>query len=223
MLTPFHIAAQLAHFAWRTEKLPEAAGPRDGLAGNGPPLRLLVLGDSSAAGVGVSTQADALAGQVVAALSPYRAVQWQVVARSGATSARALDMVAQARACDVVITALGVNDVLRHTSSGRFARAQTALHTRLRDIGAQVILCSAVPPLGAFAAFPQPLRGHLGARAVKLDATLHAVCTQTGAQHVPFDITPSPDWLARDGLHPSAKLYHHWGARMAGLVLRAVS
>jgi lysophospholipase L1-like esterase len=223
MLTPFHIAAQLAHFAWRTEKLPEAAGPRDGVTGDGPPLRLLIVGDSSAAGVGVNTQDDALAGQVVAALSPHFVVQWQAVARSGVTSARAQGMVAQARACDVAITALGVNDVLRHTSSGRFARAQTVLHTRLRDLGAQVILCSAVPPLGAFAAFPQPLRGHLGVRAAKLDATLQAVCAQTGARHVPFDITPSADWLARDGLHPSAKLYQHWGARMAGLVLRPVS
>lgn len=223
MLTPFHIAAQLALFAWRTERLREAAGLREGVTGSGPPLRLLVLGDSSAAGVGVGTQADALAGQVVAALSPRFAVQWQVVARSGVTSARALGMVAQARACDVAITALGVNDVLRHTRDRRFARAQSALHKLLRTKGARVILCSAVPPLGAFAAFSQPLRGHLGARAVKLDATLQQVCADTGAQHVPFDITPSPDWLARDGLHPSAKLYHHWGARMAGLVLRAVS
>jgi lysophospholipase L1-like esterase len=223
MLTPLHIAAQLARFAWRTERLPEATGPRSGVLGSGPPLRLLILGDSSAAGVGVTTQEDALAGQVAAALSPHLTLDWQLLALSGATTARAVGMVANARACDVAITALGVNDVLRHTGDRRFAQAQTALHARLRAKGARVILCSAVPPLGDFAAFPQPLRGHLGARAAKLDAVLQQVCTRTDAQHVPFDVTPSADWLARDGLHPSAKLYHHWGARMAGLVLRAVS
>jgi len=223
MLTPLHIAAQLTRFAWHTERMPEAAGPRSGILGSGLPLRLLILGDSSAAGVGVATQADALAGQVVAALSPHLTLDWQLLALSGATTDRAVGMVVNARPCDVAITALGVNDVLRHTGDRRFAQAQTTLHAHLRAKGARVILCSAVPPLGDFAAFPQPLRGHLGARAAKLDALLQQICTSTGAQHVPFDIAPSADWLARDGLHPSAKLYHHWGARMAGLVLRAVS
>ncbi len=223
MITPVQIAAQLALFAWRVERLPEAAGPRQGATGEGPPLRLLILGDSSAAGVGVTTQDAALAGQVVQALAPHFSVNWQLVAQSGVTSARALELVAQADPCDVAITALGVNDVLRHTPARRFAQAQRALHARLHDKGARLILCSAVPPLGAFPTFPHPLSAHLGARATKLDAALHSICTQTGAQHVPFDITPSADWLARDGLHPSAKLYHHWAARIAGLVLRAVS
>jgi len=39
-----------------TPKLPEADGPRSGEAGSGALLRLLVLGDSAAAGVGVRTQ-----------------------------------------------------------------------------------------------------------------------------------------------------------------------
>ncbi|KAB0649370.1 SGNH/GDSL hydrolase family protein, partial [Burkholderia diffusa] len=38
-----------------TPRLAEAAGPRDGTAGDGPPLRVLVLGDSAAAGVGVAS------------------------------------------------------------------------------------------------------------------------------------------------------------------------
>ena len=43
-------------------RLPEAAGPREGGVGaGGPLLRLLVVGDSSAAGVGVADQAQALA------------------------------------------------------------------------------------------------------------------------------------------------------------------
>ena len=34
----------------RTPKLPEAAGPRSGTSGQGPPLQVLILGDSAAAG-----------------------------------------------------------------------------------------------------------------------------------------------------------------------------
>lgn len=209
---------QLLHFARSVERLPEAAGPR---SGSGTGLRLLVLGDSSAAGVGVATQAQALAGQLVAALGTP---EWHLVARSGATTARARQMLDGAGPCDVAITALGVNDVLRHTPVRRFRSGQVALlHSLRARHAARLVLASAVPPLGEFAVFPEPLRAHLGKRAARLDAALQAACLETGAVHVPFDLTPGPEWLARDGLHPSARLYAEWGKRMAGLVLRALS
>ncbi|MEO1603455.1 MAG: SGNH/GDSL hydrolase family protein, partial [Pseudomonadota bacterium] len=63
-------------------RLPEAEGPREGIVGEGPPLRLLVLGDSSAAGVGAATQSDALVGQLVAQLSPEYRTAWTVIART---------------------------------------------------------------------------------------------------------------------------------------------
>ena len=51
--------------------LPEPAGPRAGRTGEGPPLRLLVAGDSSAAGVGVAWQDQALTGRLVRRLAQY--------------------------------------------------------------------------------------------------------------------------------------------------------
>ena len=55
-------------------RLPEATGARQGSSGEGAPLRVLIIGDSSAAGVGVSTQHDALAGQLAIALAACRSV-----------------------------------------------------------------------------------------------------------------------------------------------------
>ena len=52
----------------RAERLPEPPGPRSGVGGDGPDLRLLILGDSSAAGVGAERQEDALSGQLAARL-----------------------------------------------------------------------------------------------------------------------------------------------------------
>jgi lysophospholipase L1-like esterase len=227
-LAPFVLApvyaAQLVALVLRAERLPEAAGPRRGVAGQGARLRLLVLGDSSGAGVGVARQGDALIGQMLRHLAPHARVEWQVIARSGATTHAARAMLRDARQCDVVVLALGVNDVLRQTSAARFAQAQAALMQDLRQThGAGRILASAVPPLGVFPAFPQPLRSYLGQRATKLDSVLREVCANAGAQHVPFDLTPDIHLLARDGFHPSAALYAHWGTRMAGLALRAHS
>ena len=76
----------LAQGAWVrrvTPRLPEAAGPRSVCTGAGPALSLLVTGDSSAAGVGVDTQEEALAGQLAARLAAARRVRWTVLARTG--------------------------------------------------------------------------------------------------------------------------------------------
>ena len=69
--------------------LPEAAGPRSGVSGDAqlPPLRLLICGDSAAAGVGVTLQDDALSGQLVSLLAPHYRVQWQLEAQTGLDSA----------------------------------------------------------------------------------------------------------------------------------------
>ena len=72
-------------------RLPEPTGPRLGLAGmdrhNGamPRLRVLIVGDSSGAGVGAATQDEALAGRLSQALTRRlkAPVAWQLVARTG--------------------------------------------------------------------------------------------------------------------------------------------
>src|ERR1700761_2702487 len=81
-------------------RLPEAAGPRNGIEGEGEcdsltaPLRILIVGDSSAAGVGVSSQAEALAQPVakLLAIRTGRPVIWQLVAKSGINTREALDL-----------------------------------------------------------------------------------------------------------------------------------
>ena len=95
-----HLAATLAlgpflmmqgrHVRRVTPVLPEPPGPREGVNGDGAPLRLLILGDSAAAGVGAATQTDALSGQLVAAISPHFQVSWRLHARTGATTSAIL-------------------------------------------------------------------------------------------------------------------------------------
>ena len=66
-----------------TPVLPEPPGARAGAKGNGPVLRLLVLGDSAAAGVGAPHQDQALSGQLVSKLSARHRVEWRLLARTG--------------------------------------------------------------------------------------------------------------------------------------------
>jgi len=86
----------LAVHARRTAlRLAPAAGAAQGLAAtaeqSGTPLRLLVLGESTVAGVGAACLEQALAGQLAVALARRlaRPVQWQALGENGITAGEA--------------------------------------------------------------------------------------------------------------------------------------
>src|SRR5690349_16191596 len=119
----------------RLPRLPEASGPRRGRAGRGgPPLALLIVGDSSAAGVGVAAQRAALAGQLRQARARHtgRRVEWQLRARSGITSAQALALVDGAPRADVAVVVTGVNDVVDQVRPAAALAARERLVEALR-------------------------------------------------------------------------------------------
>lgn len=210
--------AQGLHLALTAPRLPEAAGPRAGRIGAGR-LRLLIAGDSSAAGVGAHTQAQALSGRLAAALADLEP-DWRLVARTGATTAATL---ARLRAlppapADVAVLALGVNDVTRAVPLARWLDAQAALIGHLTgDLGARRVVLTGVPPMGAFPALPRPLRGVLGARASRFDAALaELVAQRPEVRHLAFDpALLDPGLMAEDGYHPGPVLYARWADALA--------
>jgi lysophospholipase L1-like esterase len=119
----------------RIPTLPEPPGARQGEAGTGPRLRLLIVGDSAAAGVGVSRQEEALLGQVVARLSDRYRVEFDLQAKTGFTTADVLRRLEDlpVRGYDVALTSLGVNDVLALTSRATWLDRQRQLRQLLRE------------------------------------------------------------------------------------------
>jgi lysophospholipase L1-like esterase len=212
-------------------RLPEAAGERHGIAGRGRvALRVLIVGDSSAAGVGVGTQDEAFAGQLAQSLAERSgaAVGWQLVATSGHTAGDAARALAGAtlQKADLLVTALGVNDVLDQTHPLRFLAALDEIHA-LAVTRAQVTHTwhCGLPPLGSFALLPQPLRWILGRDASHLDdALLRHLEGRAARLHLPLpdaprtpgkdDATPE-GWMARDGFHPGLLGYRQWGRQVA--------
>src|SRR5664279_6028045 len=69
-----------------TPRMPEPTGSREGVCGRGSLCRVLVAGDSGAAGVGVATQDEALCGHLVHRLSQHHTVEWCVLAVNGLDS-----------------------------------------------------------------------------------------------------------------------------------------
>ncbi|MCG2586160.1 SGNH/GDSL hydrolase family protein [Massilia sp. TS11] len=204
-------------------RLPEPPGARAGETGAGPLLRLLVLGDSSAAGVGAPHQDAALCGQLVAALAAQRRVRWQLLARSGLDAAgiRAL-LPATADAVDVVVLCCGVNEV---TSGAKAAHSVAQMAALLEDLrmrlGAPQVLLSPVPPMHLFPALPQPLRWFLGLRARKLDAAIRRALPQwPQARLVEHGVALSAQTIASDGFHPGPQGYAAWARVLAQTILR---
>jgi lysophospholipase L1-like esterase len=201
--------------------LPEADGPREGQIGSGPPLRLLIIGDSSAAGVGAGTQDRALLGQVLALLGQERTVHYRLVGRSGARTRDALRWLDGLEgAFDLVVTALGINDVTKGTGLETFLRQQSLLWQRLRgERGASLILVSGIPPVGRFPGLPQPLRWVIGQRAAIFDDALRKrAAAAAGVALVGFDQPLDPREMSEDGFHPGPEIYRKWAE---ALVARA--
>jgi lysophospholipase L1-like esterase len=220
LLSPVLVTQALTTRA-RLPRLPEAAGPRQGEVGRGPLLRLLMLGDSSAAGVGVARQSQALAGFLPSALARQARlrVRWQLVARSGVTSAQCLDLLLEHAPleADVAVVVLGVNDVVDQVPSQRAVAAREALANRLRNAhGVGHVVFAPLPPVHHFPGLPQPLRWVAGRDARRHDDALAAWArTRSDVSHVPIDLPLNRELMAADGFHPGEPVYRICGTAIA--------
>jgi len=205
-----------------TPVLPEPPGPREGVAGEGPLLRLLVVGDSAGAGVGAASQDEALAGRLVQRLRGRFRVEYRLIASTGATTASTIRHLERLDpfAVDAVVTSLGVNDVTGDVGVARFLALQARLHELLRSkLGARLVLASGIPPMERFPALPQPLRWYLGARARELDRALAAALPDgRGAEYLVLAGELDAAHMAADGFHPGPAVYSAWGAAAAARI-----
>ncbi len=205
-----------------TPRLPEAPGERSGVSGGGPALKLLILGDSAAAGVGASSQATALAGRLAEELMADFSVSWQLHAESGVTTNDLVGRLAGLAGgrFDVAVVSIGVNDVI----TGRRTRQWTAALVSLLDLlksgfGVRRVLLSALPPMHRFTALPQPLRWCVGLRARRFNDELVRFAGGDGrCAVVSLNYPRDPSFLAPDGFHPGEPAYRHWAAAVAASV-----
>lgn len=218
----------------QTIRLPEAAGERMGLVGaetGQAPFRLWVIGDSSAAGVGASTQSEALACQTAVSLAQQlqRSVAWRLIAQSGLNTAQTYDLLKNtpAQAADAVLFALGVNDATSQVKAKAFMNNTAALWRKVQSItGANIAVFSGLPPVHAFPALPQPLRFYLGQWALWLDGALQDWVAKQHLIYCPIASTlagASVADMASDGYHPGPRIYEVWGQQSAHLIAAKVN
>jgi lysophospholipase L1-like esterase len=220
LLSPVLVAQAVVTRA-RMPRLPEAEGPRTGTVGRGPLLRLLIVGDSSAAGVGVAHQHDALAGHLSRALAASCSAQvdWQLLARSGLTSAQCLAMLGDETfgTADVAVVVLGVNDVVAQVPSRQAVAVREAIANRLRNgHGVAHVVFAPLPPVHRFVGLPQPLRWIAGADARRHDRAIASwAAGRNDVSHVAIDLPLNRGVMAEDGFHPGEPVYRVCGVALA--------
>ncbi len=199
--------------------LPEPPGDRQGTIGTGPPLKLLIIGDSAGAGVGSAHQTEALSGQTVQQLSAHYTVNWRLQARSGSTIPAIMRHLKRLgnEPWDWVVVSIGANDVVSRHSLQQWRDNLDSLRDLLNERFDQPrMLFSGLPPMHLFPAMPQPLRWYIGSRAKEFDRELaNWAAGQERCARLAMDFPADPDLLATDGFHPGPGLYVLWGEAVA--------
>jgi lysophospholipase L1-like esterase len=191
----------------RIEKLPDGLPPHEGTVGTVErELRIIGVGDSVVAGVGVEHLSQSLTAKVAEALSAqfgYK-VSWSAY---GANGDQARDLIRKIEALpsekvDAVIVSIGVNDVSGLTPITRWQFEITTMIAMLKDHFQAPIVFMGLPPMGRFPGLPQPLRFALGTRAAMLDLMLkNAARVVPGVHWSDSNLELAP--VASDGYHPN--------------------
>lgn len=216
------LLAQASRVRSTALELPEPHGPRSGVAGRGdPPLRLLVLGDSSAAGVGARTQREALAQPLAQRIAERldRAVRWQLLAESGLTSEGVLHKLIahRPRPADVAVVVVGVNDIAKQVALAFALRQRQHIADWLQvHAGVRHVVFPAVPEMDTFPALPRALAFYAGQASRRNNrAQARWAAGRAGISHVVMDGIAHPDLFCEDGFHPAPVLYAKVSERFA--------
>lgn len=209
-------------------RLPPPSGRPRGQLGDGPAeIRLLVVGDSSAAGVGARNIEDTLGPQLAARLNEVtgKPVSWRNAGANSAIAAQIRDYVIpniEERDFTHVVLTVGTNDAKNYLTRSRFKKdfggLLYAAHARwpeARIYWSPVINMTDVPALPGSLAFVLALRAQIiNAMGVQLCRERHA----TAVDPLPVE---GPEGFASDGFHANALGYRHWAAHVARVILDA--
>ena len=207
----------------------------DGVFGrpDAPPLRLVVLGDSTAAGIGVDDPADAyptlLARRLAAATD--RRVE---LAALGIAGARVEDLAAeQAPAAasldpDLVFVGIGANDVTHLTSRGDVRAEMDEALRILGESGAAVVVAG--PPDMRVPVWHQPLRQLSYLRGRQIADVVEDVAGEHGMGVVelaeetgPFFAADPEGHFSTDGFHPGPLGYERWADAIFPVLIDAAA
>jgi lysophospholipase L1-like esterase len=236
------IAASVGVLAAQARAVRRDIGPQRGVPpyqdgrfgpATGTSIRLAVLGDSVAAGLGADTAADTVAGVLVRAVleSSGRPV---MMTNHAVVGARSADLDRQVTRClsarpHVAVIIIGANDVTHLVPRSLAARRLETAVARLIDAGTAVVI-GTCPDLGTVRPVGPPLRWVAREKSRSLAVAQRRAATRVGAHPVNLYDLLGPEFEANaeaffgpDRFHPSSMGYRRIGASLVPPVLAALN
>jgi lysophospholipase L1-like esterase len=199
---------------------------------DGKPLSFVVLGDSTAAGLGAGRPEFAYPTDLARHLA---AQGWRVrLTAYGISGARVHDVLTEqvpraiAASPDLVFVGIGANDVTHLTSLDSIRRDTQAILERLKAAGATVVLAG--PPDMRAKAWYEPLRSLAGWKGRQIAAAMEAVARTEHVLAVPLAKEAGPYFgshpdtaYAADDFHPGPAGYRAWARAILPVLERALA
>jgi lysophospholipase L1-like esterase len=169
---------------------------------------ILLIGESTVAGVGASSPAHTLAGNFYRLLG--QSYQIETIGKKGLRVKDALSLYYQHRKTEApkskgVILFLGANDCFLLTNPVAFKKeVETLIHQIQMITSAKWIYLAAIPPVHLFPAFSKRMQSFLQVQRNYLQAELEqiAACNpKVIYQEIPMDL--QPEFFSSDRIHPS--------------------
>ena len=213
--------------------LGEAKNPNGTVKGNGDRDRILFIGESTMAGVGVSEHKQGFPGHFARKWSEVsgRSVNWDVVARSGYTVDRVVKKSMKhvpKEEVDLIVIGLGGNDGFGLTPTWRWIKGLDRLRNALSEKYPDVPIAFAnMPPIRDFPAFTSLIKTVIGGQVDLLGESLERWVADQENVHFYSDKITLTGWCRRygypedpalffsDGVHPSELTYQVWSESMA--------
>jgi len=219
----------------RTPRLPEAKGNSGsvGLEGDRE-FRIIFLGESSIAGVGVTHHEEGFAGAFAKELAAKMnaTVHWDVYAKSGYTLKKVTENIVPLipdQKVDLVVVGLGANDAFTLNNPWSWQKQSENLVSDLRAKFEDVpIVFGNMPPIKDFPAFPILMRVFIGNLVEILGNELLTTASKFDGVHYSDAKMRVKDWKAKfnvddraffsDGVHPSKLTYGLWASELSAFV-----
>ncbi|PQJ79061.1 SGNH/GDSL hydrolase family protein [Polaribacter porphyrae] len=223
-------------------KLPEAKEPKGYIKTTSErTLKILAIGESTIAGVGVDFHKNGFIGALATTISKEKniSVLWRVYAKSGFTAKmvrkRLLPKIEETNA-DIIVIGLGGNDAFKLNSPEVWIYQINLLIKNLKHKYPKTpIYFTNMPPIKEFPAFTKAIKFVIGNLVEILGKRLYKRVRKKTNVHYNNEIVTLEAWKERfqldgnidtffsDGVHPSKLTYQVWGKDMAQFIMKSNS
>ncbi len=222
----------------RVPSLPEAKG-NEGLINTGAhrELRLISIGESTIAGVGVDTHDEGFTGAMARELATrFQAnIRWKVYAKTGYTAKKVVHKLLpkiEEKDVDIIVIGLGGNDAftLNHPKRWEFHIIQLIKELRGKFTNG-IIIFTNMPPIKEFPAFTWLIKFIIGNLVEILGQELeevvinfenvfyHAQTITLKDWKEKMNVSAQPSDFFSDGVHPSKLTYQTWAKDVSDFMM----